>query len=189
MVYKEIARYKNEKGHLLLITEDRENNLYGELFLDGEYKKGKSADVVKTFLWNKGEASEFNVCESFGFKTTCPFCGTQDVSKEKHYYYCNHCERIFDLEDVCYEDLRHKISAYLMDTTEEEPLEFNCIVGRDEAFGLSELELPEVTSAFQDEEGIIWFNIYGCEEPMYIDDMSEDDLRNILKEIQNLKEC
>lgn len=189
MVYKEIARYKNEKGHLLLITEDRENNLYGELFLDGEYKKGKSADVVKTFLWNKGEASEFNVCESFGFKTTCPFCGTQDVSKEKHYYYCNHCERIFDLEDVCYEDLRHKISAYLMDTTEEEPLEFNCIVGRDEAFGLSELELPEVISAFQDEEGIIWFNIYGCEEPMCIDNMSENDLRDILKEIQSLKEC
>lgn len=76
-----------------------------------------------------------------------------------------------------------------MDTTEEEPFEFNCIVGRDEAFGLSELELPDVTSAFQDEEGIIWFNIYGCEEPMHIDIMSEDDLRNILKEIQNLKEC
>ena len=82
------------------------------------------------------------------------------------------------------EEMRHKLSAILMDTCEEKPMMCNIIIGESEAMGLSSLELPVVKSMFQQpSEGIIWFNIDGCEEPIEFDDMPLEDIEDILNSI------
>ena len=53
-------------------------------------------------------------------------------------------------------------------------------IGERDACGLSSLELPTVVRAFQlPAEGIIYFQIYGMQEPMEFDDMGTHDLRVI----------
>ena len=85
------------------------------------------------------------------------------------------------------EDLRHKLSAILMDTDEQHSLECNVLIGESEAQGLSSLELPLVTSVFQQpSEGIIWFNIYGCKNPIEFDDMNLEDIINIINYFENV---
>lgn len=85
------------------------------------------------------------------------------------------------------EDLRHKLSAILMDTDEQHPLECNILIGESEAQGLSSLELPLVTSIFQQpSEGIIWFNIYGCKNPIEFDNMNLEDIINIINYFENV---
>ena len=85
------------------------------------------------------------------------------------------------------EDLRHKLSAILMDTDEQHPLECNVLIGESKAQGLSSLELPLVTSVFQQpSEGIIWFNIYGCKYPIEFDDMNLEDIINIINYFENV---
>lgn len=85
------------------------------------------------------------------------------------------------------EDLRHKLSAILMDTDEQHPLECNILIGESEALGLGSLELPLVTSVFQQpSEGIIWFNIYGCIYPIEFDDMNLEDIINIINYFENV---
>lgn len=54
-------------------------------------------------------------------------------------------------------------------------------IGHDEAMGLSELELPQVTQIFQDQEGILWLKLYGENEPREVDDLSVSDLKDILE--------
>lgn len=79
------------------------------------------------------------------------------------------------------EYLRHKLSAILMDTDEQHPMECNVLIGESEAQGLSSLELPVVISAFQQSsEGIIWFNIEGCKDPIEFDDTNLEDIINII---------
>ena len=79
------------------------------------------------------------------------------------------------------EEIRHKLSALLMDTCEEKPIHCNIPIGEDEAMGLSSLELPVVTSIFQQpSEGIIWFKIEDYVEPIEFDDMNTLDLEIIL---------
>lgn len=85
------------------------------------------------------------------------------------------------------EKLRRRLSAILMDTDEQHPLECNILIGESEAQGLSSLELPLVTSVFQQpSEGIIWFNIYGCKDPIEFDDMNLEDIINIINYFENV---
>ena len=85
-----------------------------------------------------------------------------------------------EIEDVLMEDLRHKISALLMNNSEQNPLDCYITIGEDEAMGLSSLELPTVIQAFQEpSEGIIWFRMEGMEEPIEFDSFRVKDLEDI----------
>lgn len=78
------------------------------------------------------------------------------------------------------EQLRHKLSAILMDTDEQHPIECNVPIGEEYAMGISTLDLPVVESAFQlPSEGIIYFNIQGLNGPVEFDDMNRIDLLKI----------
>ena len=85
------------------------------------------------------------------------------------------------------EKLRRRLSTILMDTDEQHPLEYNVLIGESEAQGLSSLELPIVVSVFQQpSEGIIWFNIEGCKDPIEFDDMNLEDIINIINYFENV---
>lgn len=56
--------YKNDKGALLVIKESSKGNLIGEVFNNGEEKRGKW-DMRATF--ENDEATEHRVCEYFNF--------------------------------------------------------------------------------------------------------------------------
>lgn len=86
------------------------------------------------------------------------------------------------------EQLRHRLSAILMDTDEQHPIECNITIGEEEAMGISSLELPTITSAFQlPSEGIIYFNIEGLKEPIEFDDIHKKDLIKILNALNTTK--
>lgn len=88
---------------------------------------------------------------------------------------CFNEELVTDIEEI-----RHKLSALLMDTDEAHPLQCYIAIGEEEAMGLSSLQIPHVISMFQQpSEGIIWFNLEGVEEPIEFDDMFESDLITI----------
>lgn len=116
---------------------------------------------------------------------TCPYCGfNAKIIENSNHYHCTECDSYFDEDDIEFETCKHQISALLMDTSEYNPKPLNVVIGEEEAMGLNTLELPLVTSAFQDPEGISWFNIYGMILPLEADDLSITDLRTILKELQ-----
>lgn len=86
------------------------------------------------------------------------------------------------------EQLRHRLSAILMDTDEQHPIECNITIGEEEAMGISSLKLPTITSAFQlPSEGIIYFNIEGLKEPIEFDDIHKKDLIKILNALNTTK--
>lgn len=88
-----------------------------------------------------------------------------------------------------HERLRRKISAICSSfyATEENPIKCDndkCVmltIGHDEAMGLSELELPQVTEIFHDHEAIVWVRILGEDEPIELDELPTSDLEDILK--------
>lgn len=87
------------------------------------------------------------------------------------------------------EELRHKLSALLMHTDEEHPIECNIKIGEDMAVGLSSLELPTVTRIFQEpKEGIIWLKMEGVEEPVEFDTLELGDLQTIYLNIKEQEE-
>lgn len=87
------------------------------------------------------------------------------------------------------EELRHKLSALLMHTDEEHPIECYIQIGEGEAVGLSSLELPTVTEIFQEpKEGIIWLKIEGVEEPEEFDNFELGDLQTIYLKIKEQEE-
>ena len=59
-----IAKYKNDKGALLVIKQTRNGNLIGEVFSNGIEKRGKW-DMRATFEGK--EATQHRVREYFGF--------------------------------------------------------------------------------------------------------------------------
>jgi hypothetical protein len=86
------------------------------------------------------------------------------------------------------EEMRKKMSALLMDTNEKEGLLLDVVIGESEAEGLgySTNDLPRVRAAFQlPSEGIIYFVIYGADEPMEFDDMNDDDLEALYEPMEN----
>lgn len=83
------------------------------------------------------------------------------------------------------EDYRHKISALLMDTDEEHPIECDITIGEDYSCGLSSLEMPCITKCFQQPgEGIIWFYLDG-KDWVAFDDIDVRDLYEIYTELNN----
>lgn len=121
----------------------------------------------------------------------CPYCGGNNIqySDRSEHYYCYGCGNIFNDKDAEFEDIRHQLSALIMDTTEENPLKCEVVVGEDDACGLSSLELPLVVGIFQDCYACIWVNIYGMAEPMNFDDLTLNDVKEILDEVKNIKSC
>ena len=126
---------------------------------------------------------------------TCPFCGCERVVIDReddyqYYYHCPECEYDFSDDDAEHETLRQKVSAICSreNATEDNPI--NCvrddscelhIEGIDEAAqGLSESEKPMVTSVFQDQEGIVWITVEFYDDPIELDDILTDSIREIL---------
>lgn len=70
-----IALYKKENGALLVIWQTRKGNLVGEVYFDGVEKRGKNGkwDMRATFYVEGKEATEYRVCEYFGFHSTNPY--------------------------------------------------------------------------------------------------------------------
>lgn len=125
----------------------------------------------------------------------CPFCGHERVVLERedeyqNYYHCPNCEYDFSDEDVEHELLRQKVSSICsaFEATEEHPIDCTRpeyselhIEGFNEpAQGLSEAEKPQVLTIFQDPEGIVWFTSDFTEEPVELDSILTDSIREIL---------
>ena len=83
-----------------------------------------------------------------------------------------------------HEKLRRKISSVCsaLYATEKSPIKCDMMltIGHDEAMGLSELELPQVTEIFHDHEAIVWVKILGADEPRELDELTTSDLEDIL---------
>lgn len=116
----------------------------------------------------------------------CPYCGYNQVREVGNTYKCDDCGMMFTEKDAEYEDIRHKISAYLTDceATEEHPLDCTkgvmLTIGSKEAQGLSELEKPRVTRLYHDSECVVWLGIDGCENNIEYDDIELEDAQEIL---------
>ena len=126
----------------------------------------------------------------------CPYCGSENfefMDNNDYWngkvYHCHECDNWFDEEDCKREDIRHKISALLDDTSEENPKAISFVIpsAEDEAVGLSSLELPTISSIFEVKgEGTIWYHICGevmfCGEPVWhdIDELDLSDLEKLL---------
>lgn len=129
----------------------------------------------------------------------CPFCGSKSfhIYEESNAfnpydrYECEECSRLFDVEDIEREDLRHQISCLLDGTSESSPKEIYFMIpsAEEEACGLSSLEIPHIDKVFEVEgDGTMWYHIEGennlCGgEPIWndIDDLELADLRGLLR--------
>ena len=63
----------------------------------------------------------------------CPFCSSTDVTWNEEYneYRCSSCGMIYSDEHIQKEELRHKMSALLMNTSESKPKPLNVIIMED----------------------------------------------------------
>lgn len=100
-------------------------------------------------------------------------------------YLCEDCNSQFDEDDIEREDIRHRLSALLCDTSEEKPFVLNepFALGQYRSSGLPKDEMPKVVSLFQCQDGTIWANIEGLDEPTDIDDLPTRDLRALSDEL------
>ena len=62
-----IAEYKKDSGELLVIWRTSTDKLIGELYYNGEYKRGKWGSRA---TFGEGENTEYRVKEYFGFSTS-----------------------------------------------------------------------------------------------------------------------
>lgn len=132
----------------------------------------------------------------------CPDCGCVDYHHYGDRYECDECGRLFDEGDIKWQDIRSKISHYLIDTDEKHPIIFKpnneAIIGENwpETVGLSTLEMYHCDRIFQvPGDGTIWIHIdgeYDPEDPVDglkwhdIEEegfLSTDDLNNILESL------
>lgn len=118
----------------------------------------------------------------------CPYCQshkTEETSAGN--YICKDCERIFDFNDTILEPVRHRISAVLSANHASEENPFPCEMTLGEMYpdtqGTSTLEMPHLTSIFETQDGVIYFNIEEYSEPIEFDGMCLEDLVNIAEEI------
>ena len=133
--------------------------------------------------------------------TCCPYCGSENIEwvgdafepSNATPYHCHECDKFFGKEDTEREDIRHKISAILMDTDEQHPKKCDIVIEDEEACGLSTLQMPHIDECFQEpSEGIIWFHFEGHyknidtseKEWTDIDDLDISTLRVILENLQ-----
>lgn len=117
----------------------------------------------------------------------CPFCGYDKVIElGGNTYECQNCEMQFTEQDAEFEDIRHKISAILTynEATEEHPIDCTkgvmLTIGSEDAMGLSELEKPQVTKIYHDQECKVWVSIYGDKDDTNFDDLTLTDAKDIL---------
>lgn len=126
----------------------------------------------------------------------CPYCGSENWEwmgneYEPQKYHCHECDWWFGDDDVTREDIRHKISAILMDTDEDNQMKCEICIENKEACGLSTLEMDWIDSCFQiPGDGTIWFHYHGYDnfitgekEYKNFDDIDTKDLQTILEEL------
>ena len=65
---KKKSSFKDNKGRILLIWETTSGNLVGEVFENGVIQRGK-ADMRATFYRQDNDATEYRVCQYFGFNS------------------------------------------------------------------------------------------------------------------------
>lgn len=65
---KKKSSFKDNKGRILLIWETTSGNLVGEVFENGFVQRGK-ADMRATFYRQDNDATEYRVCQYFGFNS------------------------------------------------------------------------------------------------------------------------
>ena len=65
---KKKSSFKDNKGRILLIWETTSGNLVGEVFENGIVQRGK-ADMRATFYRQDNDATEYRVCQYFGFNS------------------------------------------------------------------------------------------------------------------------
>ena len=65
---KKKSSFKDNKGRILLIWEATSGNLVGEVFENGFVQRGK-ADMRATFYRQDNDATEYRVCQYFGFNS------------------------------------------------------------------------------------------------------------------------
>lgn len=83
------------------------------------------------------------------------------------------------------ERLRKEISKFLIDTNESYSLKCDIIVGEDEAFGLSSLQLLRIYELFQiPGEGIIYYKLEGTNDFEEIETLTKSDLTNVLNYLE-----
>ncbi len=83
------------------------------------------------------------------------------------------------------EVVRKEISKFLIDTDENHPLKCNVIIGEDDAFGLSSLQLPRICELFQiPGEGIIYYKLEGTNDFEEIETLTKSDLTNVLNYLE-----
>ena len=88
-----------------------------------------------------------------------------------------------DQHEVLVEAIRQNLSRTLMDTNENDKIAC-CVVIECGAMGISDAEKTTIVSAWQEPaEGTIWFNIYGCDEEINLDDIELEDQIRILNGI------
>lgn len=82
------------------------------------------------------------------------------------------------------EEIRHYLSAVLMDTDEDHSLSVDITLDIDNYSGLSTLDMPHITKCWQHStEGWIYFKIDECDCTIDFDDMLTQELIVILEEI------
>lgn len=101
-------------------------------------------------------------------KLYCPYCGSEQFHHYGNRYECEECNWLFDEDDIKWQELRHTISHYLIDTDEEHPFVFGDnnkpIIGENwvETFGLSTNDMFHLDKIFQiPGDGTIWLHIEG----------------------------
>ena len=114
-------------------------------------------------------------------KLYCPYCGSKKYHPFEDRYECDDCGWLFDEDDIRYENLRHEISRYLIDTDEENPL---CLAGGP----------GDIYSVFQvPGDGTIWYHMFGeydASDPTgllwnELDTLDADELESLLAKIKD----
>lgn len=91
-------------------------------------------------------------------------------------------EEITEMYDTLRESIRHYLSAKLMDTNEDNPLEVSVALDFG-CFGMSTLEMRQIDRIFQEpSEGIIWVRFYGDEDYTELDELTTEDLISIVRD-------
>lgn len=76
-----ISMYKNDNGALLVIWQTPNKNLIGEVYNDGVEKRGKNGKWDNRATFEGKDATDFRVCEYFGFDSSKPWWSRWDNLK------------------------------------------------------------------------------------------------------------
>lgn len=105
----------------------------------------------------------------------------QAANKSFDDIYSFYNEEFYPMEYFLRSMIRQYISRNLIDKTEDNPLDCDIVVENQETFGLSSLEMPRIVKMWQDEQGIIWCQEQGIDEPAELDFYSPYELMSIIE--------